>query len=106
MVAARSLPVFQRRSCWGWAVHRLALSFSSRSPIYNCASIFAMLFRQLPDPRFLLMSPQCLRHTATLLKKGNYKAARQFVDLYLLRTAARERAADSEVISPPVAPDS
>jgi hypothetical protein len=65
-----------------------------------------MLFRQLPDPRFLLMSAQCLRHTATLVKRGNYKAARQFVDLYLLRTAARERGVDSEVISPSVAPDS
>jgi hypothetical protein len=52
------------------------------------------------------MSPQCLRHTATLVENGNYKAARRFVDLYLLRTTARERTADSEVISPSVAPDS
>jgi hypothetical protein len=64
-----------------------------------------MLFRRLPDPRFLLMSPQCLRHTATLVEKGNYKAARQFVDLYLLRTAAIERTADRDIDSPSVAPE-
>ena len=64
-----------------------------------------MLFRRLPDPRFLLMCAQCLRHTATLVEKGNYKAARQFVDLYLLRTAAIERTADRDIDSPSVAPE-
>ena len=51
-----------------------------------------------------MLSAQCLRHTAELVKDGKYKSARQFVDLYLLRTAARDT--DRDINSPTVAPES
>jgi hypothetical protein len=52
-----------------------------------------------------MMCAQCLRHTAYLVKDGKFKSARQFVDQYLLRIAPREKAADSDVGSPSVAPE-
>ena len=53
-----------------------------------------------------MMSTQCLRHTAYLVKDGKYKSARLFVDRYLLRTAPEEKGVDSDVASPSVAPES
>jgi hypothetical protein len=53
-----------------------------------------------------MMSAQCLRHTAYLVKDGKYKSARLFVDQYLRRTAPGEKAVDSDVVSSPVAPES